>query len=141
MYKSLSSCFVATVLASTLPAMATTQTAALFACIARGNECGMNCEGSGSQKICTFCVANTGGIECVTCPAEPAECHVSTRKKGKTRWGKEDRGLSSTRPKNDKSNPTLSPGLLESGPTFSPQGPAPTGPAPTGRPGGGGRLY
>jgi hypothetical protein len=76
------------ILALALPwpqAFATTTSQALSICISRGTDCSVTNKGGGHE----ICVNNTGGKQCVNCPALTAKdqtCSVAAKKAG----GKKD---------------------------------------------------
>ena len=118
---------VATTIVAT-PARAMDSGEAAKLCADRGPDCVVGMDKDGNSE---FCVKNTNGVECVTCPRPPGNCTVAL--KGNTGPGQTRLPVNVFRVP-----PIRSPGLLDSSPGFSPQGPSGTG--TPGTPSGGGGV-
>lgn len=57
--------FITVMAAGAVPAFATSTSKALSICVSRGTDCAVSNKGGGYE----ICVNNTGGKQCVSCPA------------------------------------------------------------------------
>jgi hypothetical protein len=66
--------FIVTLMAPAAPAFATQTSQALAICVSRGLDCTVSNKGGGHE----ICVNNTGGKQCVQCPALTAKDQTCT---------------------------------------------------------------
>ena len=77
-FSTMAATFVVITVALTWPAAATQTSTALAICVSRGTDCDVKNKGGGYE----ICVNNTGGKQCVNCPALTSSkqtCSVAAR--------------------------------------------------------------